>query len=147
MLSSVIEVYNANMAKGHFKRVARAVKVYLTPLTPSSGNYYVGPTLEPYSTQRQRETSNAYRASRHYQEVPVPGDEEVERINRDRLEQAKLIQDKEALNLTLRSQHKLLIATLITALVAILTSLIALVISLHNKPPTVYVKPSITVNK
>lgn len=135
------------MAKKRFKRLARVVKEYLAPLKPSSSNYYMGPTLEPYSSQRQQETSNRLRASRHYVEVPVPTDTEVENINRDRLEQAKLMQDKEALDLTLRSQHKILIATLITALVAILTSLIALTISLHNKAPTVYVKPNIIINK
>lgn len=136
------------MAKKRFKRAVRAVKEYLAPLKQSSGNYYLGPTLEPYSSQRQQQESSRYRtASRHYVDVPVPTDEEVENINRDRLEQAKLMQDKEALDLTLRSQHKILIATLITALVAILTSLIALAISLHNKAPTVYVKPNIIINK
>jgi hypothetical protein len=136
------------MAKTRGKMTIKAVKEYLTPLKQSSGNYYLGPTLEPYSSQRQQESSSSYsRGSRHYVEVPVPTDEEVQNINRDRLEQAKLMQDKESLDLTLRSQHKILIATLITALVAILTSLIALTISLHNKAPTVYVKPNIKINK
>ena len=136
------------MAKRRFKRLVKVIKEYLTPLKPSPGNYYLGPTLEPYSSQRQQDTSNRYRASsRNYVDVPIPTDEEVEHINRDRLEQAKLMNDKEALDLTLRSQHKILVATLITALVAILTSLIALTISLHSKAPTVYVKPNIIINK
>jgi len=136
------------MAKKRLKRLTKIIKEYLTPIKSSSGNYYFGPTLEPYSSQRQQQESNRVRtASRHYVDVPVPTDEEVENINRDRLEQAKLMQDKESLDLTLRSQHKILIATLITALVAILTSLIALTISLHSKAPTVYVKPNIIINK
>lgn len=130
-----------------FTRVIKVIKEYLSPEEPKPSGYDFGPTLEPYSTQRLQ-SSDSYRvASRHYADTPVPDDEEVARINRDRLEQAKLIQDKEALRLTLRSQHKLLIATLITALVALISSLTAIIISLHNKPATVYVRPEIVVKE
>lgn len=93
--------------------------------------------------------TNPQTASRHSRVDAVPSDDEVDKINRDRLEQAKLsqayegmAQSGEALNLTLKSQHRLLIATLITALVALIVGIISLV----NKPPVINVEsPNVNV--
>ena len=94
-----------------------------------------------------------YPVSRYSQETPIPSDDEVDRINRDRLEQAKIsqayeamAQSNESLDLNLKSQHKLLIATLITALVALISSLTAIGISLSSKPPVINVEsPNVNV--
>jgi len=126
---------------GAFKRIRKS----LTPLQSSPQEDYrfnFGPTLEPYSTQRYQ-TAQSYRYRSGFDD-PVPSNDEVDKINRDQLEKAKLSQayeamgqSKEALNLTLKSQHRLLIATLITALVALIVG----VISLFNKPPVVNIQP------
>lgn len=130
------------MALKKILRLLLTIKDFLTPLRAPKD--FVGPTLEPYSSQRQRSTYNTPRhVGRSYVEQPIASDEEVAQINRDRLERAKLDQDKEVLNLNLRSQHKVIIATLITAMVALLYGVLALFISLQSKPPVVYVKPNI----
>lgn len=134
------------MARKKTHRLLQSVKDFLTPLRAPRD--FIGPTLEPYSSQRQQPTYNTPRhVGRGYVEQPIPSDEEVSQINRDRLERAKLYQDKEALDLNLRSQHKIIIATLITAMVALVSAVLALFIALHSKPPVVYVKPSVIVNK
>lgn len=138
------------MTKKKPNRVLKAIKDFLTPLQTKQADdrrFHLGPTLEPYSTQRYQLAQNdAYRFFRHRLDEPIPSDEEVDRINRDRIEQAKLSQAYEAmaqsaetLNLTLKSQHRLLIATLITALIALIVG----VISLFNKPPVVNIAPPV----
>lgn len=141
------------MAKKKTRSRFNAIRNFFTPLQSrqTDDNYFhLGPTLEPYSTQRQQMAQNSPRTvSRHSSYDFVPSDDEVEKINRDRLEQAKLsqtyeemAQSSEALNLTLKSQHRLLVATLITALVALIVG----VISLVNKPPVVNVQqPSVNI--
>ncbi len=148
---------NANMAKGGLRRKLNAIKEFLTPLKSSQQStgydFHLGPTLEPYSTQRSQMAQTARIASRDSRFEPVPSDGEVDKINRDRLEQAKLsqayeemAQSREAQDLSLKSQHKLLIATLITALVALISAVTAIAISLNNKPPIVNVEsPSVSV--
>lgn len=125
-------------------RLFNTIKEYLAePKTERLNNSYnPGPRLEPYSTQRHQE---ALWDSRHRYEEIIPSDDEVDKINRDRIEQAKLsqgydmlAQSTEALNLTLKSQHKLLIATLITALVALFVGIMSLI----DKPPTINVYPT-----
>ena len=139
--------YNVNMIK-KLEKARKLIKSYLTPLkSKRSGESYfrLGPALEPYSTERSRKAlTNPKPISRHSIDLPEPSDKEVERINKDRLEQAKLSQvyeqmDKsnEALDLNLMSQHKLLVATLITALIALFSSLSAIFISLNTKPPVI----------
>jgi hypothetical protein len=146
------------MAKKKLRRALSAIKAYLTPLqTPEGSNdngFRLGSTLEPYSTRRaQIAQANPPRLSRHSPVEIIPSDDEVERINRERQEQAKLnqayeqmAQDRLAQNLNLKSQHKLLIATLITALVALISAFVAIGISLRSKPPVVNVQsPSVNV--
>jgi hypothetical protein len=141
-------LYNANMAKMRLRKSLNTLKNFFTPLQSQKADddhFRLGPTLEPYSTQRQQMAqSSPHTVSRHSSREFVPSDDEVERMNRDRLEQAKLsqtyeqiAQSREALNLTLKSQQRLLVATLITALVALIVGIISLV----NKPPVVNVQP------
>jgi hypothetical protein len=133
------------MANKKTRRLLQSLKDFLTPL--QAPRDFLGPILEPYSSQRQRSSLTTPRqVGRNYVEVPVPSDDEVSQINRDRLERAKLDQDKEALDLNLRSQHKIIVATLITAMVALISAVLALFIALHSKPPVVYVQPNI-INK
>lgn len=138
------------MAKKRLLDRFNAIRSFLTSLQSrhTNDNYFgLEPTLEPYSTERQQMAKNSpLTVSRRRGIEATPSDKEVERINRDRLEQAKLsqtyegmTQSREALNLTLKSQHKLLVATLITALVALIVG----VISLVNKPPAVNVQPPV----
>jgi hypothetical protein len=148
------------MAKKRSKRLRAALKKFLTAPTPttSSKSFYMGPKLEPYLTQRYQEMANRPYASRYYQDTPIPDNDETEKMNRDIVEIEKLsqandalTQSREALDLTLHSQHKLLIATLVTAMAAILAALIssaaALIVAFHSKPPVVYVRPNIIVNR
>ena len=125
----------------------RRIKKYFAPLQSSKDDnrFNFGPTLEQYSTQRYQ-TAQTYIVSRHSRDDPIPSNDEVEKINRDLMEQAKLAQaykglaqSREALDLTLKSQHRLLIATLITALVALVVG----IISLFNKPPVVNIAPPV----
>lgn len=130
------------MARKKNKRTLQSIKNFLTPLRAPTD--YLGPTLEPYSSQRQALTYNTPRhVGRNYVEPPIPSDDEVSQINRDRLERTRLAQDREALDLNLMSQHKVIVATLITTMVALASAVLALFIALHNKPPVVYVKPNI----
>lgn len=140
------------MAKKIVRKLS-AIRNFLTPLQvrpPDDDHFLSTPTLEPYSTERRLMAQHSSSpASRHSSDQFPPSDEEVEKINRDRLEKAKLsqtykemAQSSEALNLTLKSQHRLLVATLITALVALIVG----VISLFNKPPIVNVRqPSVNI--
>jgi hypothetical protein len=73
-------------------------------------------------------------------------DEDILRRNAQRLEMAKLDQERDIANANLKAQHKIMIATLITALIALLSSGIAVVIALHNKPPIVNVRPNVIKN-
>jgi hypothetical protein len=130
------------MARKKTSHLLKSIKSFLLPLRAS--NDYLGPTLEPYSSQRQPPTYNTPRhVGRNYVEPPIPSNDEVSQINRDRLERARLSQEKEALDLNLMSQHKVIIATLITAMVALVSAVIAIFIALYSKPPVVYVKPNI----
>jgi hypothetical protein len=136
------------MAKKKLWNIFRRIKEPLKPLQSSSQEDYrfnFGPTLEQYSFQRYQ-AAQTYATSRRSLDEPTPSDDVVERMNRERQEQAKLsqayeqmAQSREALNLTLKSQHRLLIATLITALVALIVG----VISLFNKPPVVNIAPPV----
>lgn len=148
------------MAKKRLTRLRTIVQEFLA--TPASSSptkgFYMGPKLEPYETQRYQEMANRPYASRYYQDTPIPDNDETEKMNKDRIEIEKLsqtndalTQSREALDLTLRSQHRLLIATLVTAMAAILAALIssaaALIVAFHSKPPVVYVRPNIIVNR
>lgn len=134
------------MAKKKWQDMFKRIRTSLAPLQASERDDYrfnFGPTLEPYSTERHQ-MAQTYVTSRRRSDDPVPSDDEVDRINKNRLEQAKLsqayegmAQAREALNLTLRSQHRLLIATLLAALVALIVG----VISLFDKPPVVNIAP------
>lgn len=135
------------MAEKKTIHVLSAIKDYLTPLkAPSS--FYSGPRLEKYESQRQQEASwrqISPSPSRYATETILPNNDEAKMINDDKLKLSQLDQDREALNLNLKSQHRLMIATLLTALVALISSCVALVISAQSKPPVVYDKPNISV--
>jgi len=116
------------MARKRLKSYWKSLKNFLTPLE-SSG---YSPQLEQYMSQRI-----------HYEYVideHILTDDEVARINRERIEVARLAQDKDAINKNLKAQHRLVIATLITACAATLSAIIAIIISLHSKSPIVMVK-------
>lgn len=136
------------MTKKRLQNIFNVIKKFFTPLKSHQidDNYFrLGPKLEPYATQRRIETgrTGVRVVSRRSIDEFIPSDDEVEKINRGRLEQAKLSQTyeemaqaREALNLTLNSQHRLLIATLLTALVALIVG----IISLNNKPPEINIQ-------
>lgn len=135
------------MAKKKTIRMLNAIKDYLTPLKVTD-SFYSGPRLEKYESQRQQEASWRQilpRASRYSTETIFPDNEEAKMINDDIIKLSQLDHDRDALNLNLKSQHRLMIATLITALVAFLASCVALYTSAQNKPPVVYDKPNISV--
>ncbi len=66
--------------------------------------------------------------------------EDVARRNIEKLEVAKLEQDRDAVNKNLRAQHRLMLAALAAVVVAILSSIVAVIIALHTKAPTVIIK-------
>lgn len=68
--------------------------------------------------------------------------EQQHRRNIEKIEIAKLSQDRESINHNLKAQHRLMIATLITAVIALLSSSVAVFISINSKPPTVNIAPT-----
>jgi len=68
--------------------------------------------------------------------------QQAERLarNAQAIELTKLKQERDAINLNLKSQHKIMIATLLTAFAAVVSAVIALIISIHQKPPVVNLK-------
>jgi hypothetical protein len=121
------------MAKNWIKRSLRATKGYFS--VPQASPWRAV-TLEEYSTQRMQ---NAQQSGLPRYPENIPNDQEVERINREKLEIERLDQDRESLNLNLKAQHRIMIATLITALVALISAAAAIYISLHTKPSVVNV--------
>ncbi len=57
------------------------------------------------------------------------------------IELSRLKQDREATNLNLKAQHRLMIATLILALVAVVAIITSIVIAIHSKPIILRVYP------
>jgi hypothetical protein len=82
-----------------------------------------------------------------YDEAIAGIPEEIERRNNRRLEVARLEQDRDAINKNLKAQHRVMIATLITALVALISAGTAIVIAFHSKPPVVYVRPNVIIKR
>lgn len=72
-------------------------------------------------------------------------DDEVHRRNERRLELMRLDQERDAVNKNLKAQHRLMVVTVLTALVALLSSTVAVYASLHSKPPIVNVTPHVIV--
>ena len=142
-----------NKKPGHSKKPFNAIKEFLSPLQSSERKkkgLFDGPNLELYSIQRWMPDMFIKAVSRNALDLPIPSDDQVDKINRDRIEQAKIAQtyeqldqSSEALNLNLKSQHRLLIATLLTSSVALISALTAMVISLNTKPPIVNIQPPI----
>jgi hypothetical protein len=140
-------VYNANVKK-KLRSSFKKIRASLSPLQLEEDRDFVsrlGPMMEPYAMQRLNMGRSSGTIPR-YGDDYVPSNDEVDKINRDKHELAKLNQSYEAmdqsaraLNLTLKSQHRLLVATLITALVALVVG----IISLFNKPPVVNVTPPV----
>jgi hypothetical protein len=68
--------------------------------------------------------------------------EEQHRRNIEKIEISKLSQNRESINKNLQAQHRLMIATLIAAAVALVSALAAIFISISSEPPVVNVSPS-----
>lgn len=73
---------------------------------------------------------------------PIIGqtDEAIYRRNAQKLEIAKLAQEKDAIDKNLKAQHRVMIATLAAVVVALLSSIVALIIALSSKPPVVNIQ-------
>lgn len=68
-------------------------------------------------------------------------DDERYKRNLEDIELAKFNLQKEAIDKNLLAQHRLMIATLIAALVALVTSVIGIFLVLRDEPPVVNVPP------
>lgn len=65
---------------------------------------------------------------------------DVARRNAQKIEVARLEQERDAINKNLKAQHRIMIATLILAFVAVISTIVAVIIALTANPPTVMVR-------
>lgn len=135
--------------KKNLPQPLKTVKEFLAPPPEQKTDNYryrTGPILEPYPSERYQQMSqmDPRAALRREHDHPVLSLEEAAQKNNESIEIAKIdqsyvamVQAAQSQNLMLKSQHKLLIATLITSLVALIVGIISLV----DEPPVVNIQP------
>jgi hypothetical protein len=117
-----------------FRKIYKSIKTFLTPPQINSNfpsidyDYTPVPVLANAILEAFGPTK-AESEARHRRTI-------------EKLEHANLKQSADTANKNLIVQHRLMIATLITALIALFSSISAIIISINQKPPVINVSPS-----